>query len=220
MADSATIPSGWTGVVTGQNSAVFSYPVAGVSSGKAIKTEVSSYVSGDARWQPDPMTVVNGEVYNFTDQYQASVPTKVTVVYTLTNGSTQTFDLGTVPSSSKWAIASFTFTPPVNTKTLLVYHRLTSLGVLTTDDYHVDIAQDYMNLSQIKELYNAGHEVSSHTRTHPFLTQLTATQATNEVGGSKQDMITAGFTPSDVLVYPYGDYNPSIIQTTKDAGYV
>ncbi len=169
--------------------------------------EIVSYQGGDARWQPDSTTVVNGEIYNFTDQYKANVPTKVTVVYSLTNNSTQAFDLGTVPASDNWSIASFTFTPPVNTKTLTVYHRLVSTGVLTTDDYHLDIAQDYMNLSQVKAIYNNGHEVSAHTRTHPFLTQLSGTQAIAEISGARQDMISAGFTPSDVFVYPYGDYN-------------
>lgn len=220
MSDSATVPSGWTGVTTGVNDAVFTYPVTGVSGGKAAKVEIASYTNGDARWQSDSTTVINGEAYNFTDQYMASAPTKVTVVYTLTNNTTQTFDLGTLPVASNWSLASFTFTPPVNTKTLTVYHRLLSIGTLTTDDYHLDIAQDYMNLSQIKDIYNAGHEVSAHTRTHPFLTQLTASQATSEIEGARQDMIAAGFTPADTFVYPYGDYNSGVIQITQNAGYI
>lgn len=220
IADSATIPSGWTGSIAGNNTAVFSYPVAGVSNGKAVKAEITSFTDGDAKWIPDSTTVINGEIYNFTDRYISNVPTKVTVVYTLTNGSRQAFDLGTVPASNVWSIASFTFTPPVNTETLVVYHRLMTVGVLTTDDYHLDIAQDYMNLSQVKDIYNAGHEVSAHTRTHPFLTQLTTAQATDEITGSRQDMLAAEFTPSNVLVYPYGDYSSGIIQITKDANYI
>ena len=144
--DSQEVPSSWTGVQSGTHTALFSYPVPGVSNGKAARVEITDYRDGDARWQPSPMTVVNSEAYNFTDQYISNVPTKVSVVYTLNNGSTQTFDLGTVPASNVWRIASFTFTPPVNTNSLVVYHRLISTGVLTTDDYHVDIAQDYMNL--------------------------------------------------------------------------
>lgn len=179
--------------------------------------EITSFTSGDAKWQPDDTTVVNEEVYNFTDQYISNVSTKVTVVYTLTNNSTQTFDLGTLPSSGNWSIASFTFTPPVNTKTLTVYHRLMSAGWLTTDDHHLDIAQDYMNVSQVRDIYKTGHEVGPHTKTHPFLTQLTPDQITSEINGSKQDMIDAGFTPSDIFIYPYGDYNQSVIQATKDA---
>lgn len=207
VADSATVPSGWTGSVTGINDATFSYPVTGVSGGKAAKVDITSYTSGDAKWQPDDTTVVNGEIYNFTDQYISDVPTKVTVVYTLTDDTTQAFDLGTVPAALNWSVVSFTFTPPVNTKTLTVYHRLMSIGTLTTDDYHLDIAQDYMNLSQIRDIYNGGHEVGAHSRTHPFLTGLTGTQALDEISGARQDMLAAGFTPSDTFVYPYGDYN-------------
>lgn len=77
-----------------------------------------------------------------------------------------------------------------------------------------------MNTTEVKKLYLDGHEVGAHTRTHPFLTQLTATQAINEIAGSRQDLISAGMTPADTMVYPYGDYNDAIIQDVKNVGYL
>ena len=121
----------------------------------------------------------------------------------MSNNSTQTVDLGTVPASSNWSLATFTFTPPKNVNSLIVYHRLISAGSLTTDDYHLDLAQDYMNTAQVKELYANGHEVSSHTQTHSDLTTLSTAAATTEITASKQDLLNVGITPADTFVYPY-----------------
>ncbi|EKE30210.1 MAG: fibronectin type III protein [uncultured bacterium (gcode 4)] len=213
-------PSDWISSKSGVNDAAFEYPVTWVSGGKASKVSISSYTSWDAKWQFNNTTVANGEMYNFTDQYIATVPTTVTVEYTLNNGTIQIVDLGTVKASPTWAIASFTFTPPTNVKSLTIYHRISSIGSLTTDDHHLDLSQDYMNMAQVQDMYRSGQEVSSHTQTHPFLTQLTPEKASAEIATSRQDLINVGITPSDTFVYPYGDYNAAVIQTTKDAWYI
>ncbi|EKE28394.1 MAG: fibronectin type III protein, partial [uncultured bacterium (gcode 4)] len=213
-------PSDWTTIKSGINDAAFTYPVTWVSGGKATKVVIDSYTSWDARWQSADTTVANGELYNFTDQYISTVPTIITIEYTFNDNTKQMIDLGTVKASPTWAIASFTFTPPENVKSITIYHRLVSTGSLTTDDYHLDLAQGYMNIAQVQDLYKDGQEVSAHSQTHPFLTQLTAAKAIEEISGSRQDLINVGITPADTFVYPYGDYNASIIQATKDAGYI
>jgi hypothetical protein len=57
----------------------------------------------------------------------ANVPTTVTVEYTMTGGTNQSVDLGVVPASSSWSIASFTFTPPAGVKTMSVYHKIANV---------------------------------------------------------------------------------------------
>lgn len=69
-------------------------------------------------------------------------------------------------------------------------------------------------------MYQAGHEISAHSRTHPFLTMLDPVQAAYEISGSRQDLVSAGFVPSDAFVYPYGDYNDAVVQHAKDAGFL
>ena len=78
----------------------------------------------------------------------------------------------------------------------------------------------YVNTAQVLAFQSAGHEVSAHTRTHPFLTQLSGQEMNDEIAGSRSDLLTAGLTPVDVFVYPYSDFNSDVIQATQDAGFI
>lgn len=211
-------PIGWSRWQTGEGAA-FAYPVAGFAGQKAAKVELTSNGSGEAAWKSAETTVVDGETHNFTDAYVATVPTKVGVTYVLNDGTSQSVDLGTVPAASNWAIASFTFRPPMNVATISVYHRLTSPGVLTVDDFHLDLAQDYMNQSQVQSVYAAGHEIGAHTRTHAFLTQIDPEQLTQEISGSRQDLISAGFGTVSTFAYTYGEYNDAVVEAARAAGF-
>lgn len=80
---------------------------------------------------------------------------------------------------------------------------------------------EYMNLSQLKELYSAGWDLSSHTVTHPDLTTLSATSLNSELVNSKAWLNISGFTKaSRFLAYPYGAYNSNIETAVKNAGYI
>ncbi|MFC4045934.1 polysaccharide deacetylase family protein [Dactylosporangium siamense] len=75
---------------------------------------------------------------------------------------------------------------------------------------------------------NTGHEICSHTVTHPFLTQLSGAQLTNESTHSQQylQQLTGQAVPN--IASPYGDYNANVLNQLKlsyrshrtvDAGY-
>ena len=55
----------------------------------------------------------------------------------------------------------------------------------------------------------AGHEIGSHTKSHPYLTTLSTSQLIDELGGSLP-LIDAQITSQNVfsLAYPYGDVIP------------
>jgi peptidoglycan/xylan/chitin deacetylase (PgdA/CDA1 family) len=55
------------------------------------------------------------------------------------------------------------------------------VGSLTTDDYRLSLALDYMDKAQIKEMYDSGHEISPHSRSHPFLTTLSGADDISEI---------------------------------------
>ena len=80
---------------------------------------------------------------------------------------------------------------------------------------------EYMNLSQLKALYSAGWDLSSHTVTHPDLTTLSATSLNSELVKSKAWLNNSGFTKaSRFLAYPYGAYNSNVETAVKNAGYI
>lgn len=76
----------------------------------------------------------------------------------------------------------------------------------------------YMTWTNITALKNEGHEISGHTRTHPDLTTLNATQLQSETKGSYDDLVAHGFTPK-TFVYPYGATNTKVQTATQNAGY-
>jgi peptidoglycan/xylan/chitin deacetylase (PgdA/CDA1 family) len=78
--------------------------------------------------------------------------------------------------------------------------------------------EEYVTLDEVIQMYNNGHEIGAHTRTHPSLTTLTAAQMTDEVAGSKQDLIAWGITPT-TFAYPYGAYNATAEAVVKSAGF-
>jgi peptidoglycan/xylan/chitin deacetylase (PgdA/CDA1 family)/uncharacterized protein YjdB len=75
----------------------------------------------------------------------------------------------------------------------------------------------YVTLDEVMQMYNSGHEIGVHTRTHPNLTTLTGAQMTDEILGAKQDLISWGIMPT-TLAYPYGGYNPAVEAVVLSAG--
>jgi peptidoglycan/xylan/chitin deacetylase (PgdA/CDA1 family)/lysophospholipase L1-like esterase len=63
----------------------------------------------------------------------------------------------------------------------------------------------------------AGHEIGSHTKSHPYLTTLSTSQLIDELGGSLP-LIDAQITSQNVfsLAYPYGDVNSTVSSVARD----
>ncbi len=78
---------------------------------------------------------------------------------------------------------------------------------------------EYVTKAETKSMWQRGHEIASHTRTHPDLTTLSRKRLSAEVLGSRIDLLALGITPVTTLVYPYGEYNTTVINTAKSAGY-
>ncbi|WP_460455299.1 fibronectin type III domain-containing protein, partial [Arthrobacter bambusae] len=63
-----------------------------------------------------------------------------------------------------------------------------------------------------------GNEIGGHTITHPDLTTLSTSAATNEVCGGRTTLASWGFNATD-FAYPFAAENPSVEQIVKNCGF-
>lgn len=71
----------------------------------------------------------------------------------------------------------------------------------------------------VKKIYDAGHEIGSHSDKHPHVNKLSGEENLKEIQSSvsKIEKITGAKT--NLYRAPYGEYNNIVIQTAKENGY-
>lgn len=129
-------PSAWLSNSWGSNSAQFEYLNEGRTGTHSVKTTITGYQSGDAKWFFEPVDVQPDTEYVFSDYYKSSVPTKIVAVSYDSGGTPTYFDIATnLPaSSSAWKQASASLKTLAGTKKLSIYHIIEQNGWLQLDD--------------------------------------------------------------------------------------
>jgi len=82
-----------------------------------------------------------------------------------------------------------------------------------------EIPGNLMHKVQIEDWLAAGQEIGSHTLTHPRLTQVSLSEAREELSGSKKKLEDTFGKPIEYFCYPYGDWNAEIRDLVAEAGY-
>ena len=82
-----------------------------------------------------------------------------------------------------------------------------------------EVREPLMDVAQVREWLAAGHEIGSHTLTHPFLTRLPWDVAREEISASKKKLEDLFGRPIEHFCYPYGDWNPAVRDLVMEAGY-
>jgi peptidoglycan/xylan/chitin deacetylase (PgdA/CDA1 family) len=78
----------------------------------------------------------------------------------------------------------------------------------------------YLNRAEIQEMIDSlDIEVSSHSRTHPFLTRLANDSIREELTDSKHTLEKMFHQDVALFVYPYGDYDRRVRNLVREAGY-
>jgi peptidoglycan/xylan/chitin deacetylase (PgdA/CDA1 family) len=83
----------------------------------------------------------------------------------------------------------------------------------------------YMSTTTIRALQALGFDIAAHSRTHADLVH-DPIVLTNEINGSKSDIATllgpgaAAANPVDSFAYPFGQYNMTVKQAVRDAGFL
>ena len=76
-----------------------------------------------------------------------------------------------------------------------------------------------MNYEQISKLADQGHEIGSHTLTHPILPQLDDETLARELVESRTMLEAATGRTINGFCYPNGDFDERVVKAVGDAGY-
>ena len=76
-----------------------------------------------------------------------------------------------------------------------------------------------MDKTQVCEWLAAGHDIGSHTLSHPFLTKISPAQAQEEISASRKKLEDLFGRPIRHFCYPYGDWTEPIRDMVASAGY-
>lgn len=77
----------------------------------------------------------------------------------------------------------------------------------------------FMNVDQLKALVARGHEIGSHSHSHPLLPQCSDDELVAEVMGSRRALEAALGTPVTTFCYPNGSTDARSIDCARRAGY-
>src|SRR2546426_12427935 len=73
-----------------------------------------------------------------------------------------------------------------------------------------DSPEKLMDEQQVRDWLAAGHEIGSHSSTHPNLRHISAAQAREEISGSKKSLEDRFGIAVQHFCYPYGSWNESV----------
>jgi len=150
--------------------------------------------------------VGNLAVDNYYLKVSSSTPPMPDPLYFAEGMTTLSFDDARM---SQYSVA-FPYMQTAGIKGTFYPHLIDMTNLGTNSFYHP---------VQMLEMQAAGNEFGSHTRTHAHLTALSTADMISEIAGSRSDLLAMGATPVNSFCYPYGEYNPTVMQSVKDAGY-
>lgn len=79
--------------------------------------------------------------------------------------------------------------------------------------------QKVLEPGEVKELNDRGHEIGSHTVSHPHLTHYSEEHIRNELVESKKNLENLIEEEITSFSYPYGEYNETAVAVAKETGY-
>ncbi len=210
-ATNTNLPNKWHTQNWGQNTAVFTYVKnQGYAGNRSIKTVVSNYVDGDAKWYFEPITVQPGETYTYTDWYKSNVETNVVVHFTYTDDTNYFLELKRAPASSSWKKYSEAFQVPARVKHVTVLHLLRSNGSLQTDAHSLArTTPQGFSQPMVTLAFDDGWEDDS----------LTALPILNSYGYKATFFFATTYLENTPLVGPINISGPTAVKTMFSQGH-
>ena len=96
-----------------------------------------------------------------------------------------------------------------------------SIGLSNTWDLDKKITQrPLMTKSEINKWLNLGMDIGAHTKTHVDLTKISEQKAQKEINDCKTELEIFFKVAITDFCYPFGRFNESLSNMTKDSGYL
>ena len=77
----------------------------------------------------------------------------------------------------------------------------------------------YMTWQQVRTIQSLGHEIGSHTLSHPMLTHCSDAELAKEIGGSRDLLENQLGAPIRSISFPGGRYNRRVVEACTKEGY-
>jgi peptidoglycan/xylan/chitin deacetylase (PgdA/CDA1 family) len=77
----------------------------------------------------------------------------------------------------------------------------------------------YLTWQQVRTIQSQGHEIGSHTLSHPMLTRCSDVELENEILGSKSLLENQLGVPTRSISFPGGRYDRRVVEACQKAGY-
>lgn len=199
-------PDGWSTNAWGTNAASFTYLNEGYTGNRSVKTEITEYTDGDAKWQFSKVPVSASTTYTFKDYYRSNVVSEAVVEYTHQDQSVTYQWVGNINASTDWVQSNLSFTTPATATHATVYHLISSAGWLIVDD--VEIYESYQSdaaavmASESVVLSQSGQVISSNVSSG---TQ----QLSTSYGYDKAGRLTSANIGQNSYTYSFGDQDAS-----------
>lgn len=71
----------------------------------------------------------------------------------------------------------------------------------------------------VKKIHEAGHEIASHSNTHPHVNKLSYEENIEEIEKSNEKIEKTTGNKTQIYRAPYGEYNDTVIKAAQDKGY-
>lgn len=158
--------------------------------------------------------------YSDTFSVPAGAVSTSVFLYINQNGWLQTDDYSLAdysPSGFTRPLLTMTFDDGHEDNATNALPLLNQAGLKTTQCYATTFieGQSQTAINGVLAFKNSGHEICSHTVTHPFLTTVNSTNLTYELQHSKQYLQTLTGQPINNFASPYGDYNAAVNNEIK-----
>jgi peptidoglycan/xylan/chitin deacetylase (PgdA/CDA1 family) len=129
-------PAGWGDGSWGNNTHTNTYENTGRTGAKSLKTTITAYTDGDAKWYFTPVNVTAGQTYAYSNWYKSSVDTELDAAVTFADGTVQYYYLTTAPASpNDWSQVKVQFVAPANAKNVTIFQALAKVGYVQSDDF-------------------------------------------------------------------------------------